>query len=342
MATADYWSSADLKGVAFGGLINEDVMQQIIDVLDVDTPLTNMIGSDSVDNSYTEWTNRIYPAGDTTNAVVDGEDVSTYNTRQGRRVGNHCQISRKVFAVTTRARQSDTVGYSDEYAEQLMFHTEALRRDLEAISLTNQTSQADDGDSSPGLIGGLNSWLTSNTVRGAGGVDGGFANGVVTGATLGTIQAITETAVRDVCQGIYESGFNPTVLMARPAVIRKISEYFFTDTARVGIQQTETGKSGPSTAVGSVKVFISDFDTDLTLTPNRLQPLMNGTDNDSAFILTPAMLRHGFLHNFRTEPIAKLGLSDRAQVAVDWTLKVLAEEAHGVVGDIDASTAMTA
>ena len=345
MATADYWSSADLKSVAHNGYVNEDVMQQIIEIMDIDLPFTQMISSDGVSNSYTEWPQYTYQTPDLVNRAVDGEDAAQNDATGGARVGNHCQISKKVIAVTTRARNSDVIGTSDEFAEQLMRQTEQLRRDVEAISLTNQGSQADNGDAVPGVTGGLNAWLTSNTARGVGGVDGGFSNGVVTGATLGTPEALSEAAIRDVCQSVYEQGFDPTVLMGRPTVIRRISEYMFTDTARIGIQQTETGKSGASTAVGSVKVFITDFDVELMFTPNRLQPYMDagaGDSNDSLFILTPAYLRHGFLHNYRTEPLAKLGLADRSQVAVDWTLKVLAEQAQGVVADIDATAAMVA
>lgn len=345
MATADYWSSADLKGVAYNGYVNEDVMQQIIDILDVDLPFTQRISSDSVSNSYTEWPQYTYDAPNLSNAAVDGEDASQNDAKGGARVGNHCQISKKVVAVTTRARNSDVIGTSDEFSEQLMRQTEQCRRDVEAISLTNQASQSDNGDDTPGLIGGLNAWLTTNTFRGATGADGGFANGAVTAATLGTEEALSEKNIRDVCQSIYEQGFDPSILMARPQVIRLISEYMFTDAARIGIQQTETGKNGASTAVGSVKIFITDFDVELMFTPNRLMPQMDAgtTDaNDSLFILTPSLLRHGHLHNYRTEPLAKLGLADRSQVAVDWTLKVLAEQAQGVVADIDATTPMVA
>lgn len=345
MATSDYWSSADLKGVAYNGFVNEDVMQQIIEILDIDLPLTQRISSDSVKNSYTEWPQYTYETPNLGNAAVDGEDAAQNDAKGGARVGNHCQISKKVVAVTTRARHSDVVGTTDEFSEQLMRQTEQLRRDVEAISLTNQTSVADDGNTTPGKIGGLNAWLVTNTDRGALGADGGFANGVVTGATLGTVRALSETSIRNVCQSIYEQGFDPTVMMARPSVIRLVSEYMFTDAARIGIQQTETGKGGASTAVGSVKVFITDFDVELMFTPNRLQPYMDagvGDSNDSLFILTPSMLRHGYLHNYRTEPLAKLGLADRSQVAVDWTLKVLAEQAQGVVADIDAGTPMVA
>lgn len=343
MATADYWSSADLKGVAFGGLIREDVMQQIIDVLDVDTPFTNAIASDSVDNSYFEWTQRIYTAPDIENKVVDGEDAVTYNSRTGARVGNQAQISRKIIAVTTRARASDTIGYSDEYAEQVMYQTEQLRRDVEAISLSNQASVADNGDATPGQTGAFNAWLTTNTERGVGGVDGGFSNGTVSAATLGTPEALSETKIRNVCESIYNNGFDASYLMARPRVIRLISEYMFTDTARIGIQQTETGKGGASTAVGSVKIFITDFDVELMLTPNRLMPAMDAPTtelNDSVYIFDPQYWRHAFMHNYRVEPLAKLGLSDRAQVAVDWGLKCLAEQASGVVADVNAAVPM--
>jgi hypothetical protein len=113
MATTN-WDSADLKALPFGGYINEDVMQQIIDISDINLPFTDMISSDSVDNSYTEWTKDKLADVDLTNAVVDGADAGTDDSSGGTRVGNHCQISDKVVKVSTRARNSDTIGTSDE------------------------------------------------------------------------------------------------------------------------------------------------------------------------------------------------------------------------------------
>ena len=165
MATADYWSSADLKALDFGGTINEDVMQQIIEILDITPKFTGMISSDSVDNSYTSWVKYTHEAPDLTNAAVDGEDAAQNDAKGGARVGNHCQISKKVVAVTTRARNSDVIGVGDEFSEQLMRQTAALRRDVEAISLGNQASIADDGDSVAGKSAGFNAWLTTNAFR---------------------------------------------------------------------------------------------------------------------------------------------------------------------------------
>ena len=41
-------------------------------------------------------------------------------------------------------------------------------------------------------------------------------------------------------------------------------------------------------------------------------------------------------------PLAKLGLSHRRQITVDWTQKCLLERAHFVIHDINPTTAVTA
>ena len=179
MATADYWSSADLKGIADGGLIHEDVMNQIWDISNVPLPFTDLISSDSADNSYTEWTLDKLAVPDVTNAVVDGADAVGNDAKGGERVGNQCQISDKVVMVTQRANASNTIGRAQELGYQVMERQKELRRDREAIYLTQQASVADNGDAIPGKLGAFGAWLTSNTDRGAGGADGGYSSGVV-------------------------------------------------------------------------------------------------------------------------------------------------------------------
>ena len=343
MATADYWSSADLKGIEFGGLINEDVMQQIWDISSIPLPLTDRISSDSVDNSYTEWTLDKLNDPNTANAVVDGQDSIGNDAQGGPRVGNQCQISVKAVAVTQRANASDTIGRSNELSYQLMMRQRELRRDVEAIQLTQQGSQADDGDTVPGLAGGIPAWLTTNTDRGATGADGGFSSGVVSAPTVGDTRALSETTIRDVAQSVWEQGGNPSMLMSIPAAIRKLSEYMFTSSARIATLTSETGQSQTaSTAKGAVNVFVTDFDVILEMIPNRIMQPVDATpasENTNVLILDPAYLRQGFLHGYRTETLAKTGLADKREMSVDWTIKVLNEAAHGVIADIDYTLA---
>ena len=347
MATTNL-DSANLKAVAFGGLINEDVMQQIWDISRIPLPFTDTIGADRVSNSYTEWTQDRLQAQDLSNAKVDGADTTGDNdTNTGKRVGNHCQISTKTVQVSTRARESDTVGRADELAYQVMMRQRELRRDVEGISLENQASVADDGNTTPGLAGGFPSWLESTTSRGTGGSDGGFSSGVVGAPTAGDARALTETLVRDTAQAVWELGGNPTKIMSVPNVIRELSEYMFTSSARIATLTSETGQAQTSsTAKGSVNVFVTDFGVTLDMVPNRLQATYSSGDTSpvpvaNVFVYDPEFVRQGFLHGYRTEPLSKTGLADKRQMIVDWTLKVLNEEAHGLIADIDPTLPVT-
>lgn len=345
MSTANL-DSADLKGVAYGGLIKEDVMNRIWDISRIPLPLTDMIGSGATHNSYVEWTTDSLADPDVTNAVVDGADASGNNTATGARVGNHCQISRKVVRVSTRAQNSGVIGRGDELAYQVMMRQRELRRDVEAIALTQQASVADNGDATPGKSAGLGAWLTSNVSRGAGGANGGFSSGVVATPTPGTTRALTETQIRDVAESIYGNGGDPSKLMSIRQVIRKLSEYLFTSSARVATLYSDTGQSqAPATAKGSVSVFVTDFGVVLDLVPNRImQPRVStpGSESCNVFLIDPSYLELVYLHGYRTEPLAKTGLADNRQMVVDWTLCVKTEKAHGVIADINYTSTVTA
>jgi hypothetical protein len=339
MATTNL-DAADLAAVEFQGLINEDVMQQIWDISKIPLPFSDMIGSDDVSNQYTSWTLDELAAPDITNAVVDGSDQTGNDSVTGTRVGNFCQESVKIVQVSTRARNVDTIGRSDELSYQVMRRQQELRRDVEAISLTGQASVADDGDSVAGKAGGFDAWLTSNTSRGASGVDGGFdgSAGVVDASTPGDKRGLTETLVRDAVEAVYNEGGDPTKMMTIPSIIRKFSEYLFDATARIATLYSDQGKSSEAaTALGSVNVFVTDFGT-LDLVPNRLQQTYTANDTGAVatvFVFDPTYVRHGYLTGYRTEPLAKTGLSDKRLMCVDWTLKVLTEKAHALIADID-------
>ena len=58
-------------------------------------PFTEMIGKDTSNNSYKEWTIDTLKPPSLTNAVVDGADSSGDDTQTGLRVGNQHQISTK-------------------------------------------------------------------------------------------------------------------------------------------------------------------------------------------------------------------------------------------------------
>ena len=337
--------AADLAAVDFNGLINEDVMQQIWDISFIPLPFSDRVSNDSTENAYTEWTQDKLQDPDLTNAFVDGQDtISEQDTNTGLRVGNQHQISIKVVKVSTRARDSDTIGRSDELAYQIMMRQRELRRDVEAISLENQASVADDGDSVAGLVGTFGAWLETNTFRGAGGADGGFSAGVVDAPTPGTARAGTETLIRDMAQSIWEQGGNPTALMSTPSAIRGLSEFMFTSSARIAtLQRNEQGMTA-GVAIGSVNVFLTDFGVTLEMIPNRLQQThvdAVATQVVDVYGMDFEFVRHGTLSGPMTEELQKSGLADNRQMEWDWTLKMLNEAAQGTVADVDPTLAWT-
>jgi hypothetical protein len=367
MSTANL-DSADMKAVAKGGLIREDVMNKIWDISKIPLPFTDAIGSETSVNAYKEWTTdallapSVLPTAPTTivlNARVDGSDAAARNdTVTGARVGNHHQISDKIIRTSFRLDASDVIGRTKELSYQMMRRQQELRRDVEAAALMNNASVADDGASTAGVSGGLPTWLTSNTVLGASGVVGGFqSSGVTLKRTYGTAVALTETNVRNVAQSIYLQGGDPTFMMAPPAIIRRFSEYLFTSSARVATLYSDIGqKAEAATAMGSVNVFVTDFGT-LKMVPNRLQLPYTGTPASTTgtyttqggagttgdvFILDPSYLAISYLKGYRTEDLAKTGLAENKQMSVDWTLIVNTEKSHGMIADVLLASAATA
>ncbi len=339
MATSDYLSSADLKAVEFGGdgWVREDVMSQIWDISKIPLPFTDMVGAGSVKNAYTEWSEDRLAQPDINNAKVDGQDLTGNDAATGDRIGNHCQISTKVVMVTERAQASDTIG-GNALSYQLMMRQRELMRDKEAIFLTGQGSQADNGDDTPGLIGGLAACITQGDVGASTG--GGFSSGNWAARVPGAKRPLTETMVRDVAQMVWEEGADPSVLMSVPGVIRALSSYMFTDSARIASLMAETNQKGPATAMGSVNVFLTDFGISLKMVPNRLQQDTIAGQAD-LFVLDPSYVTQGTLKAVRVEPMAKVGLADKRSMAVDWTLKVLNRDAHGLIADVDYNAPVT-
>lgn len=348
MTTANY-DAFDLKTA---GSIREDVMNQIFDISPVDVPFTNMAGTDSADNQYTEWNTDVLAAVSVSNAVVDGADATSDQSRSTTRVGNHCQISQKTLKVSGRAQAVMTIGRSNELAYQLLQRGRELRRDCEAIKLINQTSVADNGNATAGRLGGVPCWMTSNTSRGGGGgANGGFAGGVVSRPTVGTKRAFSETILRDLIESAYTNGGSPDTIMVTPKMKRRISEYLFSSSARIGTVVTNADSASAASAVGAIDIFVSDFGT-LKVMANRFLLTYDLQDNgggayggaavSDVLILDFAYWATAFLRGYQTNPIAKTGDADNRQMLVDYTVKCLNQAASAIAADIDQSVAMTA
>ena len=229
--------AADLTGRTFGGLINEDVMQKIWDISRIPLPLLDRVGSGTVSNNRFAWTIDALAAPTITGQQVDGADTTTITDQaSGNRVQNFTEERVRVVQVSTRADAVSGIGMGNQTAYQVMMRQQELRRSVEATALSNNSSVAGDGATIAGRTGGLDAWLTSNTSMGATtGANGGFntSTGVVAAYTAGTKRALSEATFKDLLQGVYQNGGESMVVMARPPVVRRFSEYQFTSGARI-------------------------------------------------------------------------------------------------------------
>lgn len=327
-----------LKSVLAGGLVREDVMEQIWDISKIPLPFTEMVGSDSHDNEYCEWVVDELAAPATDNAVLDGDDIDQDNTKLGERQGNNSQISVKEVKVSQRAQNSNSIG-GNALSYQVINRQRELRRDVEAAALAENISVPDDGTNA-GYAGSLSTWIKTAVDNGTG---GGFNTATkVTVAPTAVAAGLTELMIRDVCEACYSEGGNPSVLMSGPKIIRNISEYLFTSSARVATITSDQGKSREAAAaLGSVNVFVTDFGITLELTPNRIQQ----PESDSSYnvyLLDPMYIDLSYLEGYRVEPLAKTGLADKRMMKVDWSLKVRNEKAQGCIFHIDPTVAVAA
>lgn len=336
---------ADASAVAVGGVIREDILNKIWDASNIPLPLTDMISKGTHKNRKTEWVEDKLADPNLSNALVDGADLDQNDTKLGARLANYTQISAKEVKISHSAEAADSVGNMASMAHQVIQRQRELRRDLEAIQLTHQASVAGDGNTIPGKSAGFGAQLKTNISLGATGVAGGFdtATGLFKAPVPGTKRALSETVIRDVLQQVYINGGNTTTFMARPAVIRKMSEYLFTSTARVATIQSTQAQSAPKslTAYGSVNVFVTDFGQTIQMRDNRLQPT-DAAGTSTAYLIDPANLEQSFLRGYRVEPLAKTGLSDKNMMSCEWSFKVMNEVSQGAIYAIDEALAMIA
>lgn len=356
-APADYLDVSDLKNVAAGGLVREDVLDSIFDISDIPTVFLDMIGTDGFTNSYSEWTEDKLAAPNLNNRKVSGSDITSADNNatvaNAKRVGNHAQISTKTVMVTTRGQNVDVIGRSDEMGYQTAQRLQELRRDVEGICTSiGQASVQDNGDNVAGQSATLGSWITTNKNLGAGGAVPGFQTGtkLVSAQVAGEERGLTFTMIRNQIEAVYVLGGNPTVLMSVPGVTKRLASYLFTTPFAAAPTANVNGTGGGVAQVsqGYIDTFKTDFGTLMQIVPNRLQQTYAsiGADPDpevaNVYGLDPRFWKLGLLYGWMVEPLSKIGLSDRKLLSVDWMLKAYLERANFLIADIDPTVDVAA
>lgn len=350
-APADYLDANDLKNVLAGGMVKEEVQQKIFDCSEIPTPFLDMVREGACSNSYTEWTEDELENPDIANAAVSGADADALATDAGNlaRRGNHTQICVKTVKVTERAGNVATHSIGDTMAYKTMRKMQALRRDVEAIAVGRQASVQDDNNVTAGKSAGLGAWIVTNDSHGAGGSATGFNTGtkLVAAPVVGARRALTWVLLSDQIEAVYVKGGNPTVVMSNAGLCKRLARFLFT-TAYAATPTANVNGSGEGvtqTSQGYIDTFRTDFGFTMKIVPNRLQQTYNDSGAAAAvdvYGLDLDYLEVGYLHTYKVDPLAKLGLSNRRLLSVDWTLRVNLERGLFDVRDINPTADVTA
>ena len=297
----------------------EDLSDMIYRIDPTDTPFMTGIDKAKATAVNHEWQTQALAAANTANAQLEGDDASADATTPTVRLGNICQISRKVPQVSGTQQAVEHAGRDNEMAYQEMLKGLELKRDMESILVgTNQTKNVG-SSSTPRVTASVLSWIKSNTAKGSGGADPSAADGTGT-RTDGTQRAFTEANLKTALQSIWNNGGKPDTIMT--GGFNK--QVFSTFTGRASaIEDTKRKK-----IIASVDAYESDFGT-LKVVANRFSRPRD------VLVLQMDMWALAYLNGRKmvSLPLAKTGDSDRKEVLSEYALEARNEKASGGVFD---------
>ena len=303
--------------------MREDLSDVIYNISPTDTPFMSSIGKTKATAVYHEWQTDSLAAA-AANAAVEGADASEATLTATTRVGNRTQISQKTVGITGTLEAVDKAGRKSEKAYQLAKASSEIKRDMEFTLLNNTVQSNGTAGSTARVLGGLQTWLASNTSNGTGGSAG--ASGT-TARTNGTDRTFTEALLQSVVKSVFTSGGSPKVLMVTPAHKQTVSAF-----AGIAAQRYMAPADAPTTIIGAADVYMSDFGS-MSVVPNRFM-LSGNTASDVAFVLDPEYAAVAYLRPFFTNDLAVTGDSAKTQLLVEYTLEVKSEAAHGIIADL--------
>lgn len=286
-----------------------------------DTPLMTMTGSgNKATQRLHEWTKDAL-SDPVDNSQVEGADVTTFQGSEVTGASNVVQIFRKAVNVSGTAQAVDQKGLSSQYNYQKALRAKEIKKDIEYALFGNVAVNAGNA-STARKMRGLSAWIMTNYFGGAGG-----AKATDTApATAGTLRALTNALIGDAMQAAYTKGGDPTVLMAAPAVRRKITSVLKT----VNVQNEDADEKR---VTNSVTVYESDFGK-LKVVSNRVQDFVPYAKN-ALFLLDMEYWKKSYLRSISEEKLAKTGDSQKGMIIGELTLEARAEESSAMIADIN-------
>jgi len=299
----------------------EDLANTIYNISPSDVPFMSMIGRSKAKNTLVEWQTDALAAAVATNAQKEGDDYAFTAVVPTVRLTNHTQISRKTIIVSGSQQAGNHAGVSSQLAYGLAKRSKELKRDMETC-LTNKVAKSAGASDTARTLGGLETWISTNTSRGIGSPLGSGAGSGAAPVDAGTARAFTVTMLKTVIQACYSAGSDSNTIMVGPHNKGVLSGFAGRDGAR---------QMGSEKKINvAADLFSSDFG-DYKVIPNRFQR------DKSAFVIDPEYWSVAYYRDFKQEEVAKTGDAIKRALLVEFTLVSKNEASSGIIADLTTS-----
>ena len=306
----------------------EDLQDKIYMVSPEKTPVVSSIRRFTATQRLHEWQRDSLDTPNKDNAVIEGDDRTGTALTATSRVANTVQLFDKVAVVSGTQEKTKSAGRGSEMKYQISKKMVELKRDIEAMILSDNVAVA--GNSTTARkSAGLGAMIYTNISHGGAGATPAHTSGLATTAqTAGTNRAFTETLLKTVSQATYTtSGEFPSLISLTPSHKGTFSAF-----AGIASNRYQVAKGKQGVIVGGADVYMSDFG-ELTAVPNYVQATANA---NTAFILNPEYMGVAYLGGFKSEPLAKTGHTQKELVSTEACLVVTSETAQAAVKNLTA------
>lgn len=304
----------------------EDLQDKIYMVSPEKTPVVSSIRRFTATQRLHEWQRDSLATPNKDNAVIEGDDRTGTALTATSRVANTVQLFDKVAVVSGTQEKTKSAGRGSEMKYQISKKMVELKRDIEAMVLSDNVAVA--GNSTTARkSAGLGAMVYTNISHGGAGATPAHTSGLATTAqTAGTNRAFTETLLKTVLQSTYTaSGEFPSLISLTPSHKGTFSAF-----AGIAVNRYQVAKGKQGVIVGGADVYMSDFG-ELTAVPNYVQATANAT---TAFVLNPEYMGIAYLGGFKSEPLAKTGHTEKELVSAEACLVVTSETAQAAIKNL--------
>ena len=305
--------------------IREDLSNVITNIAPEETPFQSNIGRETITNTLFEWqTDTLADAA--ANAQLEGDDVASFDSVTATvRLTNYAQISRKTIILSNTEEVVNKAGRRSELAYQIAKRGSELKRDQEFIFLNGGVAVA--GNTTTARVtASLGAFVKTNTDKQTNGVDPSYTTLPNSARTDGNVRTFTETILKNVIQKVWTAGGTPKILMVGPVNKQRVSGFSGIASSRYNIN----GGDRPATLIGAVDIYVSDFGQ-VSVIANRFQ-----RERD-AWVIDPDYAKMTVLRPYQQVELAKTGDAEKRMLLIEYGLKVLAENAHGLAADLITS-----